>query len=74
MSLGLEDTKVANTTREILSKVVLQKQLVDRYLNPKERNWAVFDAGQWFSPIGKLEVSPVKSTYYTIYGKIAVTC
>lgn len=35
---------MADTAREILSKVALQKQLVDRYLNPEERNWAVFDA------------------------------
>lgn len=33
-----------NTAREILNKVALQKQLVDRFLNPQERNWAVFDA------------------------------
>lgn len=32
------------TIREILRKAVLQKKLVDRFLDPKARNWAKFDA------------------------------
>ena len=30
--------------------------------------------GQWFSLIGKIGVSPVKSTYYITFQKIGVTC